>query len=224
MMKRIVLSIVMLAVLLALGALSPALLPEQQAAAQGGGVTDQPAQESAPSANPVLDTFVASTSDINVLLNEMTLVWVHDEEYARIIATCAGVGLRNVAPNPDGVMVLIPNAGDLDVAGSTVAIKLHPDGQIEFIPRTQRQLIRVPVNVGDKVANQEVLSLSFEEGMQLMKDGHLVWTARGQGPFGNGHGLPGHIGACDPRYPGDKFFQDLDNANDDNTNIDPDKD
>jgi hypothetical protein len=215
----------MLAVLLALGALSPALLPEQQAAAQEGGATDQLVQEPVTtSANPVLDTFVASTPDMNVLLNEMTLVWVHDEEYARIIASCAGVGLRNVAPHPDGPMVLIPNVGDLDVSGSTVAIKLHPDGQVEFIPRTQNQLIRVPVNVGDKVADQEVLSLTFDEGMQLMKDGHLIWTARDQGPFGNGHGLPGHIGACDPRYPGDKFYQDLDNANDDNTNDDPDND
>jgi hypothetical protein len=96
--------------------------------------------------------------------------------------------------------VIIPNAGDLSLAGSNVAVKLSLDGQFSFIPRTQGQLIRVPVNIGDKVAGQEVLSLSFDEGRQLIASGHMVWTADNQGPFGNGHGLPGHIAACDPQF------------------------
>jgi hypothetical protein len=30
----------------------------------------------------------------------------------------------------------------------------------------------------------------------------LIWTAKDHGPYGNGHGLPGHIAVCDPLYPG----------------------
>jgi hypothetical protein len=108
-MRKKIIGWLTLAVLLVLGAFSPAMLPEQQAAAQGGGVTNQSTQPAvAPSANPALDTFVASTPASRVLLNEMTLVWLHDEDYARIIASCAGTGLRNVAPFPNGSMVLIP--------------------------------------------------------------------------------------------------------------------
>jgi hypothetical protein len=142
------------------------------------------------------------TADMRVLFEEMTLVQVLSEEYARIESVCAGVGLTNIRPLPDGPMVLIPNAGDLAVNGSNVAIKLDPNGELTFIPRTQGQWIRVPVDIGDKVAGQEVPSLTFDEAMRLMAANHLVWTAKDQGPYGNGHGLPGHIAACDPRYPG----------------------
>ena len=197
-LKRVVIGLATLVVLLTLAALSPAFLSEQQAAAQGG-----------TGDNATVDAFEARTPDTNLLLDEMTLVWIHDEEYARIISSCAGVGLRNIAPHPDGPMVLIPNAGDLDVAGSTVAIKLNSNGRIEFIPRTQGQLIQVPVDVGAKAAGQEVLSLTFEEGMELMASDYMVWTAKDKGPYGNGHGLPGHIGLCDPRYPGDDFYAEL---------------
>ena len=97
-------------------------------------------------------------------------------------------------------MVLIPNAGDLAVEGSNVSIKLNPDGVVDFIPRTQGQLIRVPMDVGDKVAGQEVLSLTLAEAEQLAAAGKLIWTAGNQGPFGTGHGLAGHIAACDPQF------------------------
>jgi hypothetical protein len=137
---------------------------------------------------------------LNSLLNEMTLVWLQDESYGYIQTSCLGNGLNNIQAMAEGPMVIIPNAGDLSLAGSNVAIKLHPDGQISFIPRTQGQLMRVPVDVGNKVAGQETLSLSFEEARQLIADGQLIWTAGNQGPFGNGHGLPGHIAACDPQF------------------------
>lgn len=140
------------------------------------------------------------TPEINVLLNEMTFVQLLSEEYARIEAACAGIGLSNVVPNPEGSIVLIPNAGDLSLAGSNVSIKLTPDGEFTFIPRTQGQLIRVPMDVGDKVAGQEVLSLSLAEGLELMAANQLVWTAKDFGPYGNGHGMAGHIAVCDPRY------------------------
>lgn len=241
-MKRMVIRLLVLAIVLALAALSPAVWSGQQAAAQTGGPEQpfmpsleeqQAAQEGeaettllpitgnqqapiAPAANPVLASFIPTTPAMHTLLNEMTLVWLHSEEYANIISSCAGVGLRNVSPYIGGPMVLIPNAGDLDVDGSTVAIKLYPDGQIEFIPRTVGQLIRMPVDMGDKTAGQEVLRLSFEEGMELFESGHLVWTASDHGPYGNGHGLPGHIATCDPRYPGDDYYAELED--DDNHN------
>jgi hypothetical protein len=72
--------------------------------------------------------------------------------------------------------------------------------------------------VGNKVAGQEVLNLSFAEGMELMEDGHLVWTAKDHGPYGTGHGLPGHIATCDPAYPGDDFFQELEEEDDNGAN------
>lgn len=142
------------------------------------------------------------TSHMKVLFEEMTLVRVLSEEYARIEAVCAGNGLNNVQPLPDESMVLIPNAGDLAVNGSNVAIHLNPDGLITFIPRVQGERIRVPMDVGDKVTGQEVWSLTFDEAMQLMAADKLVWTARYYGPYGNGHGLPGHIAECDPLYEG----------------------
>lgn len=140
------------------------------------------------------------TQDMSVLFEEMTLVRVLSEEYARINAVCAGVGLNNIRPLPDQPMILIPNAGDLSVDGSNVAIKLSPDGEITFIPRVQGQRIRVPVDLGDKLAGYEVVDLTLEEAMQLMAADKLIWTARGQGPYGTGHGLAGHIAECDPRY------------------------
>jgi hypothetical protein len=54
--------------------------------------------------------------------------------------------------------------------------------------------------VGDKLKDQETLSLSLAEAMQLMAADKLIWTARDQGPYGNGHGLAGHIAECDPQY------------------------
>jgi hypothetical protein len=146
------------------------------------------------------DTDVTSSEFMRVLREEMTLVWLQDETYAYITAACAGNGLSNVKPLPDGPMVLIPNAGDLAVDGSNVSIKLNPDGVINFIPRTQGQRIRVPMDVGDKVAGQEVLSLTLAEAEQLAAAGKLIWTAANQGPFGTGHGLAGHIAACDPQF------------------------
>jgi hypothetical protein len=137
---------------------------------------------------------------MRVLSEEMTLVWLQSEEYAHAITACVGNGLNNIQPLASGPMVLIPNAGDLSVDGSNVAIKLNPDGQITFIPRTQEQRIRVPMDVGDKATGQEVLSLSLAEGQQLMAAGKLIWTAQNQGPYGNGYGLAGHIAACDPLY------------------------
>jgi hypothetical protein len=150
-----------------------------------------------PAATP---QFVPYTSAMKVLFEEMTLVWLQDESYAYVKTVCAGSGLQNIQPLSTGPMILIPNAGDLSVDGSNVAIKLNPDGEITFIPRTHGQGIRVPMDVGDKVAGQEVLSLTLAEAMELMAADRLIWTAREQGPYGNGHGLPGHIAACDPQY------------------------
>jgi hypothetical protein len=142
------------------------------------------------------------TPEIRILFEEMTLVWLQGERYAYAITACAGNGLANIQPLADGPMILIPNAGDLSVAGSNVSIKLHPDGEIEFIPRVQGQRIRVPMDVGDKLAGEEVYSLTLHEGLQLMAAGQMIWTAKDHGPYGNGHGLPGHIAECDPLYPG----------------------
>ncbi|HXW00975.1 MAG TPA: hypothetical protein VEC93_21360 [Anaerolineae bacterium] len=50
----------------------------------------------------------------------------------------------------------------------------------------QGQRIRVPLDVGDKVKGQEVLNLTLAEVMQLMVADRLIWTAREQGPYGNG--------------------------------------
>lgn len=143
---------------------------------------------------------VPYNQDVRFLLNQMTMVQILAEEYARIESVCAGNGLANIQPNPYGPIVIIPNAGDLSLAGSNVSIRVNPDGEIWFIPRTQGQIIRVPMAVGDKVEGQEVLHLSLAEGLKLMAEGQLIWTAKDQGPFGNGHGLPGHIAACDPQY------------------------
>jgi hypothetical protein len=137
---------------------------------------------------------------MKVLFEEMTLVWLQAESQGYARTVCAGNGLQNIQPLSTGSMILIPNAGDLAIDGSNVAIKLAPDGEITFIPRTQGQKIRVPVDIGDKVEDQEVLSLTLTEAMHLMAADRLVWTAREQGPFGNGQGLPGHIAECDPQY------------------------
>jgi hypothetical protein len=155
------------------------------------------------------------THDMQVLLQQMTLVQLVSEQdgYARTL--CAGNGLANVRPSPFGPMVLIPNAGDLSAGGSNVSIKLMPDGQLFFIPRVQGQRIRVPMNVGDQLAGQEVLSLTFDEGMQLMAAGQLVWTANNQGPYGDGRGLPGHIAMCDPWFDPNRVNPDK-NDNSDN--------
>jgi hypothetical protein len=153
---------------------------------------------------------------LNTLLNEMTLVWLQDESDEGFIRTaCLGNGLNNIQALAEGPIVIIPNAGDLSLAGSNVAIKLSPDGQISFIPRTQGQLIRVPEAIGDKFAGQEVVSLSFDEAQHFIANGQLVWTAANQGPFGNGHGLPGHIAACDPQFDEETWdrFDDSDEEN-----------
>jgi hypothetical protein len=140
------------------------------------------------------------THDVKVLLEEMTLVQLLSEQTGFAETVCAGNGLNNIQPLPDGPMILIPNAGDLAAGSSNLSIKLSPDGEITFIPRVQGQKIRVPADVGDKVEGEEVLSLSLDEGLQLMAAGELVWTVKDTGPYGNGHGLPGHIAACDPQY------------------------
>ncbi len=140
------------------------------------------------------------THDVQVLFEEMTLVQVIAEETWYADTVCAGVGLNNVTPSPDGPMILVPNAGDLSAGGSNVSIKLYPDGEISFVPRVQGQRIRVPMDVGDKTAGQEVLSLTLDDGLRLMVAGQLVWTYKDMGPYGNGHGIAGHIALCDPRY------------------------
>jgi hypothetical protein len=181
------LKVALVALALLLGAATPMLLPTAETAFAQGEVNEA-------------DTGVASSELMRVLREEMTLVWLQDETYAYITAACAGSGLNNIQPLPDGPMVLIPNAGDLAVDGSNVSIKLNPDGVVNFIPRTQGQKIRVPIDVGDKVAGQEVLSLTMAEAEQLAAAGKLIWTAGNQGPFGTGHGLAGHIAACDPQF------------------------
>jgi hypothetical protein len=143
------------------------------------------------------------TTDMKVLFEEMTLVQLISDTYKGwVVTACAGNGLNNIKPLPDGPMILIPNAGDLSINGSNVAIKLNPDGQIIFIPRVQGEKIRVPMDLGLKKAGEEVLSLTLDEAMRLMAAEKLTWTAKDQGPFGTGHGLSGHIATCDPRYDG----------------------
>jgi hypothetical protein len=143
---------------------------------------------------------VEAAEDMRVLFEETTFVHLLWEQYGYAATACAGNGLNNIQPSAEGLMVLIPNAGDLSLFGSNVSVKLEPTGEITFIPRVQGQMIRVPINIGDKVEGQEVLSLTLDEGKQLMAAGLLVWTAKDHGPFGNGHGLPGHIATCDPLF------------------------
>jgi hypothetical protein len=142
------------------------------------------------------------TPDVRVLFEEMTLVQVLWERTWYAETACAGSGLMNVLPAADGPRILIPNAGDLSAGGSNVSIKLNPDGEILFIPRVQGQRIRVPMDVGTHRAGDEVLSLTLSEGLDLMNAGQLVWTHKDKGPYGNGHGIPGHIALCDPQYTG----------------------
>jgi len=163
--------------------------------------------------------------DRQVLFEEMPLVQLLSEQDGYAKTVCAGGGLNNVKPSAEGSIVLIPNAGDLSLDGSNVAIKMDPSGQITFIPRTQGQLIRVPlnpkpgvsleaaddtdnngnVNKSEEFQSKEVPSLTLDEAMQFMASGHLVWTAKDQGPYGNGYGLPGHIAACDPQFNEDVY-------------------
>jgi hypothetical protein len=151
---------------------------------------------------------VEVNEDVKVLLEEMTLVHLLWEQYGYAKTACAGNGLNNIQPSLDGPKVLIPNAGDLSVGGSTVAIKLSPDGEISFIPRVPGQRIRIPMDLNSKLEGEEVLNLTFAEAKQLMAADELVWTAKDQGPFGNGHGLPGHIAACDPQFD-EEVFEDF---------------
>jgi hypothetical protein len=147
-----------------------------------------------------LTTSLPDPEAVSVLFEEMTLVQVISEETGYAKTECAGNGLNNIQPSPDGPRILVPNAGDLSADGSNVSIKLNPDGEISFVPRVQGQMIRMPMTIGDKLEGQEVLELTMDEANQLMAAGQLVWTAKDQGPFGNGHGLPGHIAECDPMF------------------------
>jgi hypothetical protein len=149
--------------------------------------------------------------DMRVLFEEMTLVqllWEQDS-YAR--TACAGNGLNNIQPQAKGSIIVIPNAGDLSVDGSNVSIKLSPGGEITFIPRAQDQRIQVPMDVGGKVEGEEVLSLTLDEAKEIMAAGKLVWTAKDDGPYGNGHGLPGHIAECDPLFD-QALFEEVDES------------
>lgn len=183
-----------------IGLAASALIGVMALTQSGGRVETALAQEAVEAPAEVNIQNPYGSEMMRVLMEEMTLVWLQSEEYAHIIAACVGNGLNNVQPLAAGPMVLIPNAGDLAIEGSNVAIKLTPDGQITFIPRTIEQKIRVPMEVGDKVAGQETLSLSLAEAEQLAAAGKLTWTANNQGQFGTGHGLPGHIAECDPQY------------------------
>jgi hypothetical protein len=189
MMTKLFVRMATVVVLLAIAGWSQARPSE----AEMGLAKDGVGEESSPQTIPY-------TPQMKVIFEEMTTVWLLSEEYARVETVCAGNGLDNINPLPDGPMVLIPNAGDLAVEGSNVSVKLMPDGVMSFIPRTQGQRIRVPMDVGSKVAGEEVLSLSLAEGKQLMALDKLIWTARDKGPYGNGHGLTGHIAECDPHY------------------------
>lgn len=194
-MTKFLVSLTTLAVLLSLHAWSQATARASEPVMATTEANSVPATEAV--------SAVLYTPEMEVLLEEMTLVWLQDEPaYAYAITVCAGNGLNHIPPLADGPMILIPNAGDLSVAGSNVSIKFYPDGEIEFIPRVQGQRIRVPLEVGDKLAGEEVLSLSLEEALELMAAEKLIWTAKDHGPYGNGHGLPGHIAECDPLYPG----------------------
>jgi hypothetical protein len=150
--------------------------------------SEQPAAEP----NPTL---------LNTLMQDMTLVWLEGEDYAFAKTVCAGTGLNNVElPASGTTKILIPNAGDLAVNGSNVAIEMDANGEITFIPRTPEQRILVPMAVGERTAGEEVLSLTLAEVQELAAAGGLVWTAQNEGPYGDGRGLPGHIAACDPLY------------------------
>jgi hypothetical protein len=153
------------------------------------------------SAARVPDT-IPYTDDMRVFFEEMTFVQLEADINGWAKTSCAGTGLNSITPLASGPKILIPNAGDLSVAGSNVAVQLNPDGEIIFIPRTPGQRIRVPMDLGEKKTGDEVLSLTLDEGMRLMVADMLVWTAKGFGINGTGHGLPGHIAACDPRYAG----------------------
>jgi hypothetical protein len=170
--------------------LAEAVLPPAQQEDEGD---DEPVKL------PVVN-LVEAAEDMRVLFEETTFVQLLWEQYGYAQTACAGNGLNNIQARADGPIVLIPNAGDLSVFGSNVAVRLSPNGEITFIPRVQGQMIRVPINVGDKIQGQETPSLTMNEALQLMAAGLLTWTAKDHGPYGNGHGLPGHIAACDPLF------------------------
>jgi hypothetical protein len=182
------------------------LPPAQQGDNDNDNDNDNEARAEIPPPNPI-----EAAEDLRVLREEMTLVQlISQTDPAYAVTACAGNGLNNIAPSADGPKVLIPNAGDLSVEGSNVAIRLDSDGTITFIPRADGQMIRMPMNLGDKVEGQEVLSLTMGEVEQLLAAGRVTWTAKDHGPYGNGHGLAGHIAACDPQY----IPFEEDNAND----------
>lgn len=145
---------------------------------------------------------VPLTPAMHVIFEEMTLVQLVSEVDGWAKTECAGNGLNNVTPAADDAMVLIPNAGDLTIDGANVAIELGPTGEMTFIPRVPGQIIYIPVDLDVAFAGQEVLSLDLDEAIQLMAIDRLTWTAREQGPNGNGHGIAGHIAACDPQFKG----------------------
>lgn len=196
------------------------LLPPAQEGADEDEDEDEDEADDVPIGLRAFDP-VAAAEDMRVLFEETTFVQLLWEEDYYAATACAGVGLSNIQPSPEGPIVLIPNAGDLSLSGSNVSVRMDPDGTITFIPRVQGQMIRVPIAVGDKQAGEEVLSLSLDEGRQLMEAGLLVWTAKDQGPQGTGHGLNGHIANCDPRYDDEQFkewagIDDDDNNEEDN--------
>ena len=143
---------------------------------------------------------VTDTPAMRVLFEEITLVHLLSELDGYAKTDCAGNGINHITPPDDDSIIVIPNAGDLSLAGSNVAIKLASDGELTFVPRTQGQLIRLPIDIDGKSVGEEVLSLSLQEARELMAVDELIWTAREQGPNRNGHGLPGHIAACDPQF------------------------
>jgi hypothetical protein len=67
------------------------------------------------------------------------------------------------------------------------------------------------MDVGGKVEGEEVLSLTLDEAKEIMAAGKLVWTAKDDGPYGNGHGLPGHIAECDSLFD-QALFEEVDES------------
>ena len=141
-----------------------------------------PAKPAAPAAQ--------TDSRVQFLMEQMTFVQLLSEENGYARTACAGNGLKNIQPAADGPKVLIPNVGDLSLAGANVSVKLNPDGTLEFIPRTQGEKIRVPMKVGSKAEGEETLSLTFDEGQQLIIADKLTWTGK------DTPDAPGHIADC----------------------------
>jgi hypothetical protein len=127
---------------------------------------------------------------VRFLMEELTFVHLLSDEGGYAKTACAGNGLKNIKPAADGPKVLIPNVGDLSLAGANVSVKLNPDGELTFIPRTQGEKIRVPLKVGSKAEGEETLSLTFDEARQLIMAGKLIWTGK------DAKDAPGHIANC----------------------------